>query len=62
MILGRFFLIVFAVLATFFASGCRDTYYDAKPVYSAHEYLTREDRADDLVYAIQQAGLTGVAL
>ncbi len=55
-------LLVFAVLAIFGSSGCRDAYYDEKPVYSAHEYLTREDRADELVYAIQQAGLTGVAL
>ncbi len=58
----RKILIVFAVLALAGAIGCRDAYYDKKPVYSAHEYLTREDRADELVYAIQQAGLTGVAL
>lgn len=43
-------------------TGCRDVYYDEEPVYSAHEHLTREDRAEELVYAIRQAGLAGVAL
>lgn len=56
---GLFIPLLFALILS---AGCEDSYFDEVGVHSAHEYLTRESRAEELIYAVRNAGLVGVAL
>ncbi len=54
--------LIFLTLITILAAGCSDTYFDDVPVHSAHEFLTRESRGEELIFAINNAQIASVAL
>lgn len=43
-------------------AGCGEKLFDEVDVYSAHEYVTRADKAEELLWAYKRAGIHSVAV
>ncbi len=54
-------IISFALIMAL-AAGCGESYFEDVPIHSAHEFLTRESRGEELIFAINNAGISSAAL